>query len=76
MESIPNIITDLAFPIFAAAYLLVVVTKKLDRMILELLLIKIYVALLLSKSGVAIPDPQLNAILAQYLATTKKKETE
>lgn len=69
-----NLITEVSFPIFISAYLLYLVTKKMDNISRSLDLLLIYLGILLSEHGFNLRDTEFSACVQLALEQKAKKE--
>lgn len=58
---------ETTFPIALAVYLLILTSKKLERINYALIEVKVYMMILLSKSGININDPALSIAVKTYI---------
>ena len=63
MEPALSFFTELAFPIAVAAFLLVITTRKLERLHTDQLKLLIFTCLLLDKADIDVPDTKLRAAI-------------
>lgn len=71
---VTNLITEVSFPIFISAYLLFLVTRKIDSIQKSQDLLLIYIGILLGEKGFNIREPQFLTAVQIALDNKSKKE--
>lgn len=66
-----TLIKDVAFPIFAAAYLLVEQSRKLEKMSMAITKMNVYLMVLLAEQKINVGDSAMVALIENYLQSKK-----